>query len=275
MELTTLGLDVVLVPNPETIRKSEIYFHQNFPRVLCTTRLAEKILNKNNISNTFWIGHGYGNEISQENRNRRIDLLSEYARNGEVILTHIAGYNHKRKMTCEIIKSLAPVLRELPGFKLRILSQIPFEPDCYKYASNISNLEMVNGFLSHNDVMDEYRNASFSLQLSTHEGLGLGFYESISCGTPVITIDKEPHNEAIIDGQTGILIKARDMTLYDNDDALIKGGIFNSEDLAMVITKLTPELALELSRTCMAKHKSDLSLQALSTRMTAGLQPFI
>ena len=274
-ELQGLGLDVILIPNPETIRKSEISMHSAFPRVLCTTKLVEIILNDNNVTNTAWIGHGYGDEMSQKDIQARIDLLSRYNMEGKVVLTHISGYNHKRKMTVEVIKALTHVLRELPHINLRILSQKPFESDIYSHISGTKNIQIIQGSLSHNEIMNEYHKASFSLQLSTHEGLGLGFYESISCGTPVITIDKQPHNEPIIDGETGLLIKAHEMTLYDNNEALITGGIFSSAHLASVVNELNPTLAINLSRKCISKHSTDLSLQSLSARLIEALQPFI
>ena len=274
-ELASLGLDVILIPNPETIRSKEILYHKAFPRVLCTTTLVENILNSNNVMNTTWIGHGFGGAMHQDAINRRMSLLSEYVRNGKIILTHIAGYNHRRKMTLEIIKTLAPILRDSSGITLRVLSQIPFSEDCYKYANDIKSIKMIHGRLSHNDIMEEYRNASFSLQLSTHEGLGLGFYESISCGTPVITINKQPHNEPVVDGETGLLIDAEHMDLYDNDDALINGGIFSASHLTSIISNLSPQMALDLTISCMAKHTDELSLQALATRLSQALQPFI
>ena len=47
------------------------------------------------------------------------------------------------------------------------------------------------------------------LALSRWEGLGLPLYESIAFGMPVITNDKPPMNEAIIDGVNGILVASR------------------------------------------------------------------
>ena len=35
--------------------------------------------------------------------------------------------------------------------------------------------------------------------MGSHEGLGLGFYESIYCGTPILTMNWTPNNELITD----------------------------------------------------------------------------
>lgn len=274
-ELSAAGIDVILIPNAETIRRSEISYHQLFPRILCTTKLVESILNESKITNTYWIGHGYGNQLSSEAIEQRLAILADYEKSKTVQLVHVAGYNHKRKMTLEMLSALVPTLKELPLFKLKIISQVPFDPNCFNHASNIPNIELVHGDYGHEEILAFYREASFSLQLSTHEGLGLGFYESIYCGTPVITINRQPHNEPIVDGVTGFLIDAQDFDLYDNDEALVKGAVFHADQFIRVIQSLNASKAIELSRTCMEKHGSDYSLQSLASRLVAGLQPFI
>ena len=58
--------------------------------------------------------------------------------------------------------------------------------------------------------------------MGDHEGLGLGFYESIACGTPVLTIDTPPNNEIIVEGQNGWLINCEYDQLVDNNQAISK-----------------------------------------------------
>lgn len=56
--------------------------------------------------------------------------------------------------------------------------------------------------------------------MGDHEGLGLGFYESIVCGTPVMTIDTPPNNEIIKEGINGWLIPCGYTNLTDNKDGI-------------------------------------------------------
>jgi glycosyltransferase involved in cell wall biosynthesis len=66
--------------------------------------------------------------------------------------------------------------------------------------------------------------------MGSHEGLGLGFYESLYCGTPILTIDWTPNNEIIKDNINGWLIDSTFSDIYDNDNSLINKAII-SENL--------------------------------------------
>jgi len=68
--------------------------------------------------------------------------------------------------------------------------------------------------------------------------LGLGFYESISCGTPVLTIDTSPNNEIIINNITGWTIKSNKYTLKDNAESIIYGDIFDEIDFKKTINNI-------------------------------------
>jgi len=274
-ELSKMGIDVIVVPNPETLRQAEIHRHQQVARVFCTTRLAERLLNDNGVTNTFWIGHGEGHPLDSSRQEERLNLLKHYETEGKIRLLHVAGYNHKRKMTRELLESLVDLLARREDLELVVLSQVPYDPACYQAIRNAVNIQLKQGSFSRKTILDAYLQASFSLQLSTHEGLGLGFYESISCGTPVITIDHAPHNEVIEHGVNGILISATPMPLYDNDDALMGGGRFHGEALVAAVESLTPSLALQMGMRCLATHSRQWCLEALSSRLAQGLKPYI
>jgi glycosyltransferase involved in cell wall biosynthesis len=61
--------------------------------------------------------------------------------------------------------------------------------------------------------------------MGSHEGLGLGFYESLYCGTPLLTMNWTPNNEIIRDKLNGWLIDCEYSNLYDNDISIINQGI--------------------------------------------------
>jgi glycosyltransferase involved in cell wall biosynthesis len=270
--LANKGLDVLIIPNPETLRQSEILNHAQYPRILCTTRLVEKILHDQGIENTAWIGHGEGEGLTDDQIKQRLARLDEYISGNTVKIVHIAGYNHRRKMTAKIVDDLAPFLRINKFIQLSIYSQVSFEREITDQCLNLENIFLNQGDFSHQQIMKAYAKASFSLQLSSHEGLGLGFYESLSQGTPVITLDHPPHNEAIEHGVTGFLVPCKHIPLYDNDDALITGGIFDRDSLYKTLLQTTPARAKEMAIQTIQTHRDQWSISALANRLQEALR---
>jgi glycosyltransferase involved in cell wall biosynthesis len=74
--------------------------------------------------------------------------------------------------------------------------------------------------------------------MGSHEGLGLGFFESLYCGTPIITMNWIPNNEIIINNTNGWIIECIKGEIYDNDNSLINKGIINEIDLKNKITEI-------------------------------------
>ncbi|MBP7652742.1 glycosyltransferase, partial [Candidatus Dependentiae bacterium] len=46
-------------------------------------------------------------------------------------------------------------------------------------------------FLFFHDIINLYYDSHISIQVSKHEGLGLGFYEALATGTPVISLNTQ------------------------------------------------------------------------------------
>lgn len=77
---------------------------------------------------------------------------------------------------------------------------------------NIQNKPFLNlkmGHLSYTEILNLYNNNHISIQISKHEGLGLGFYESCFMSTPVLTLNAQPHNEIIHHKKNGWLLSCK------------------------------------------------------------------
>jgi glycosyltransferase involved in cell wall biosynthesis len=74
--------------------------------------------------------------------------------------------------------------------------------------------------------------------MGSHEGLGLGFYESIYCGTPILSMNWIPNNEVIHDNINGWLIDCNYSDIYDNDYSLLNKGIIYENTLKEKIVEL-------------------------------------
>jgi len=59
------------------------------------------------------------------------------------------------------------------------------------------------------------------VQVSKHEGLGLGFYEAQEHGKPIVTLDVSPHNEIVSDRVGWVLQPDALMRNVDNDSACV------------------------------------------------------
>lgn len=80
--------------------------------------------------------------------------------------------------------------------------------------------------------MDLYKKTHVTIQVSRHEGLGLGFYESLGMGVPVLTLDVPPHNEIITNGKNGWTIPANMVPMTDNTESIMLSAEFQVSDLA-------------------------------------------
>jgi glycosyltransferase involved in cell wall biosynthesis len=67
--------------------------------------------------------------------------------------------------------------------------------------------------------------------MGCHEGLGMGFYEALASGTPVITINNPPNNEIIKENINGWCIDYTPYELSDNNCGIVNRCIFNEDEL--------------------------------------------
>ena len=79
------------------------------------------------------------------------------------------------------------------------------------------------------------------IHLGSHEGLGLGFYESLYCGTPILTTNWTPSNELITDNINGWLIDTDYGEILDNTVSLINKCIINEHKFKEKIIKIITE----------------------------------
>ncbi len=89
--------------------------------------------------------------------------------------------------------------------------------DIPKQIRKNKNIEIL-GKVTDNDIVDLFSNALFTLFTFTHEPFGYIPVESMACGTPVITYNKQGPGESIIHNKTGWLV---------NNDAELENQALN------------------------------------------------
>ena len=67
---------------------------------------------------------------------------------------------------------------------------------------DFTTIEKMNATIV-NNINENVGQDDIFIHLGTQEGLGLGFYESLYCGTPILTIDWVPNTELIQHNKNG------------------------------------------------------------------------
>lgn len=236
----SLGVRTYCIPNIEIVRKSEIPLYVNFDYILCNNLLCQRIFNENGYDNTPYVNytpidHRLVFKRKNLNLNRKIKFLA------------LGGLNSiLRKQILNVCKAFRLALESTSDIELHVGiqgSQIP--PELTEFM-NIQGIDIEIKHNSYGDVIRKYHNTDVNIQVSKHEGLGLGFYEALATGTPCITLNTAPHNEIIEDGVNGWIIPCEYEDMKDNTDSFIQSALFNYVDLANKII----EIVTDKNQTC-------------------------
>ena len=66
------------------------------------------------------------------------------------------------------------------------------------------------GHISDAELVDLYRRAWLVTSASAREGWGMSITEAAACGTPAVVTRIPGHIDAVVDGETGILVDRED-----------------------------------------------------------------
>ena len=207
-----LSIRVLAIPNLETLRYSEIHKHDVFDKILCNNQMTYDILSKyyQDKSKLFGfriLNKNFGIEKKYDN------TPSFFCSGGLNSLT--------RKNIDKIILAFIELETEnkIGSFKLYVYIQgVEIPQNIDKYRSN--NIIFSVGQKSYAEIVTLYKKHDIFIHMGDHEGLGLGFYESIVCGTPVFTIDTPPNNEIIHEKVNGWLVRCDYTPLNDNKEGI-------------------------------------------------------
>lgn len=231
-----LMVNCYAIPNIEIVRKDEIFKHEYFYKILCNNQLCYNIFNNYGFKNLNYIGYGEKEKFKDKIHTNVTKFLC------------IGGMNaYTRKRVDKVCKSFILAYEKNSNITLTVTIQGNHSSiinEYYKYPF----IKIITDHLSYKDILNLYYETNVTIHVSSHEGLGIGFYESLSTGTPVITLDTAPHNEIIKDGINGWIIPCYKKKLLDNPESLIEESHFNETTLAEKIIEICP-LNLEIYET--------------------------
>ncbi|WP_082028777.1 glycosyltransferase family 4 protein [Xanthomonas sacchari] len=260
--LDVAQLSICAIPMAEIVIRGEAHYHDKLTTTLYCTRIAQQALTEAGVRNGAFLGHGFGHALPAP----RLEAKRERLRRREKIrFLHVAGHNpNVRKNTRQVIQAFALALQSRDDIELTVTSMDPV--DTYYPDPIPAGLTIVDRKLSRQQILDLYESHDVSIQVSSHEGLGLGFYESIGHGTPVLSLDCPPHNEVVQQDATGWLIPSWSIPAPDNDRAIVSAYRFNTTDLAMRILTLERDAIDAVTAACGQVFMMQFDETALLTR---------
>ena len=232
--LKFLKIKIYLIVNIECIRLEELSYHNIFDYILANNIDSYNIINsifpnKSKLLG-FHLNYPYYNEINKN--------IVNY--NNKLKFCCFGGLNSiSRKNIILIIKAFYYIFNNTnyKNWDLNIYIQgveIPDIIDLYKCPNIFYHIS----HKSYKEIINKYIENDICIHLGSHEGLGLGFYESLYTGTPIITLDWTPNNEIIIDKINGWIIKCNYSKVNDNNNSMIQMAILNETDLIIKIVEI-------------------------------------
>ena len=221
-----LSIEVIAIPNLEIVRHTELPNYQYFDKILTNNKSSYDFFldiaqNKNSI---YHLGFRTLRHCFSLN-------LKDIPEN-DIEFFCCGGLNSiSRKNIDKIYKAFLSL-----NAKLYIYIQGIQKPSDLKEKENIK-IEI--GSKSYSEIAHLYKKHDIFIHLGTHEGLGLGFYEAIASGCPVVTIDCPPNNEIIEHSKNGWLVPNYEfIDMTDNDKGVIYKSSVRVEDIITTIKSI-------------------------------------
>jgi glycosyltransferase involved in cell wall biosynthesis len=237
---------LVTMPMLETVIRDEVKNMNEFSLTLFPTEQSQTVLEKYDVKNGVLLGFTSPVEIAFDAESYsalRIEAQKP------IRFLHVGGHNPTvRKQTPLVINEFIEALRYRSDITLTVtLQKITPEIAQLRVPKEIT---IVSKPLSDSDIADLYLTHDVSIQIPSHEGIGIGFFESISLGCPVVTIDSPPHNEVVKSTLSGWLLEASEIQLPDNPVGIVSAAVPTPGSLAKFLKELTREdILITSSRT--------------------------
>ena len=261
--LKRLNIKTYAIPNIEIVRKDEIYKHRIFDRILCNNQLCESHFRNFGFTNVENIGYA----IEQKNKLKKV--------NDKFTFLCVGGMNaFTRKQIIEVCESFTRIYNKIKDKNPQLIITIQKFYNADKLAKYIKHpaIKIINQHLSYKEVNQLYSEADVFIQVSKKEGLGLGFFESLSCGTPILTLDTAPHNELVRDGINGWVCICKHEKMDDNPEALLEDAIVNIDLLSEKMIEVINSDMINIQHTTQQDYKQRFSIKTFRQRMIKALQ---
>ena len=113
-----------------------------------------------------------------------------------------------RKGLIDLVKSAEYVCNEYPGASFILTGNGALRPTLEKMVQDLgleNNCSFL-GFIAQDELIRHYQADTIYVLTSYYEGLPTTILEAMACGIPVVATDIPGTNDAVVDGETGILV---------------------------------------------------------------------
>lgn len=230
-----LNIKCIAIPNIEIVRYDELFKFDIFDVVLCNNLSSFNLLKKIGIDT-------------------KLDLLGFYLNHPFIQYKKISKKKNIQFYCCggfnsfirKHIDRICDVFNLLHNYNVELYVYIQDDKIIKKIKKKYkNNIHFIFKNQSYYNILKMHRDHDIFIHMGSHEGLGLGFYESIQSGTPVITIDTTPNNEIIIHNVNGWLVKSKKYELKDNDKSIVYGDKFDKNDFKNTIINICKNVDFE------------------------------
>ena len=239
--LKLINIKIYIVINIECVKISEINNHLLFDKILCNNFNSYFIMNNIFNKNVHYLGFHLEYKFFYTYQKLLFKDLNKFNKieKRKIKFVCSGGLNSiSRKNIDVIFDSFLEILQESSdlNIELNILIQSiecpsnlkidnPFINKQIKYLSYTENLECIGK----NDIF---------IHCGGQEGLGLGFYEALYLGLPIITLDWSPNNEIVKNNYNGWLLDINVDKVYENTECLINRALINKEGFKKIIKEV-------------------------------------
>ena len=229
--LKLLSIKIYLIINIECVRISEINKHLLFDKILC-----------NNFNSFFIMNNLIHNKCNHLGFHLQDKFFNNYKKkikdNNRLKFVCCGGLNSISRKNIDVI--FESFLELLKIYDYDIILEIYIQG-----VENLNNLNtdnpkikiIINNF-SYHDNLKNISNNDIFIHCGGQEGLGLGFYEALYLGLPVLTFDWTPNNEIINNNYNGWLIPVNIDKVYENQECLINRAIIKKDNLLVKIKSI-------------------------------------
>jgi glycosyltransferase involved in cell wall biosynthesis len=229
------GVKAYAIPNIEIVRRDEVFKHNYFYKILANNYLCKNIFSDHLDIPVQYIGYGIN---GMKMRDKDYD--------GQIIkYLFIGGMNaFSRKNILDCCEGFSMAYKKNQNIRITCTIQMAnsLEAELKKKITQYTDhpaITIMDCHMSYQDILNLYYNHHVVFQISKHEGLGLGFYEAITSGTPIVTLKTPPHNEIILDGVNGWTIDCYHKPMTDNSDPLFDSAYVEPEKVCEKILEIS------------------------------------
>lgn len=233
-----LNIYTILVINIECLKITEINYHSLFDRILCNNFNSYFIMNNLIQNKCNYLGFHLENEyfenyIKNNKKDKKLNFVCSGGLNSisrknidliyEIFLELYESKKFENEVNLNILIQGVEIPKQLGNKKNE---NINIKVKNFSYKENLNNI-------SENDIF---------IHCGGQEGLGLGFYEALYLGIPIITLNWTPNNEIIKNNVNGWLIDCNYDKVYENNECIINRGIIKKDSLKNKIENITTNI---------------------------------